>query len=113
MQLDHKISKTVDLMIDTDSAALKAKLAEFEESREKLTFEINRLEMEVQGEQYSESQIRVLFQSAENQLRNGTLANRRAVIDQYVEKVVIYPEKIEVYLQVMGGYERREVINIK
>lgn len=112
-QLDHKISKTVDLMIETGSAALKAKLAEFESNKERLSFEINRLEIEVKGEQYSEDRIRTLFQSAENQLKNGTLANRRAVIDQYVEKVVIYPDKIEIYLKVMGDYERKETINIK
>ena len=78
-----------------------------------MTFEISRLEIEVKSEQYSEERIRTLFQSAEYQLRNGTLANRRAVIDQYVEKVLIYPRKIEIYLKVMGDYERKETINIK
>lgn len=112
-QLDYKISKTMDLMIDTGSAALKNKLEEFEASKAKLLFELSRLEVELKSEQYSEEQVRALFQSAENQLRNGTLANRRAVIDQYIEKVVVHPEKIEVYLKVMGDYERKETINIK
>jgi hypothetical protein len=111
--VDNKISKTVDLMIETGSAAMKAKLAELEASKEKLTFEISRLEVELGKEQYTEEKVRGLFVAAEKQLRNGTLANRRAVIEQYVDKVVVYPEKIEIYLKIMGDFEMKEVVAVK
>ena len=111
--VDNKISKTVDLVIETGSAAMKAKLAELEAEKKKLTFEISRLETEMNREQYSKEKVRSLFEAAERQLRSGTLANRRAVIEQYVEKVVVFPEKIEVYLKVMGDFEMKEVINVK
>ena len=100
-------------MIETGSAAMKAKLAELEASKAKLTFEISRLEVELGKEQYTEEKVRGLFVAAEKQLRNGTLANRRAVIEQYVDKVVVYPDKIEIYLEIMGDFEIKEVVAVK
>ena len=111
--VETKIAKAVDLMIETGSAAIKAKLAELESEKEKLGFEISRLEVELGREQYTEETVRELFVAAEKQLRNGTLANRRAVIEQYVDKVVVYPEKIEIYLKIMGDFEMKEVVNVK
>ncbi len=113
VSVENKISKAVDLMIETGSAAMKAKLAELEAGKEKLTFEISRLEIELGREQYTEEMVRELFVAAEKQLRNGTLANRRAVIEQYVDKVVVYPEKIEIYLKIMGDFEMKEVVAVK
>jgi septal ring factor EnvC (AmiA/AmiB activator) len=111
--VETKIDKTVDLLIETGSAAIKLKLAELEERKITLSAEVRRLESEVSANLYSLEKIRSLFQQAEQQLRNGTLANRRSVIDQYVDKVLVYPEKIEVYLKILGGFETKEVINIK
>lgn len=111
--VETKIDKTVDLLIETGSAAIKLKLAELEERKITLSAEVSRLESEISANLYSLEKVRSLFQQAEQQLRNGTLANRRAVIDQYVDKVLVYPEKIEVYLKILGGFETKEVINIK
>ena len=111
--VETKIDKTVDILIETGSAAIKLKLAELEERKITLSAEVSRLESEISANLYSLEKVRSLFQQAEQQLRNGTLANRRAVIDQYIDKVLVYPEKIEVYLKILGGFETKEVINIK
>jgi hypothetical protein len=60
--------------------------------------------------EFSEDQIRRLFHKAKQQLKDGTLANRRMVIDQYINKVLIYPDKIEVYMNLMRDYMVKEVI---
>ena len=63
--------------------------------------------------QFSEDEIKRLFQNAKKQLRNGTLANRRAVIDQYVQKILIFPDRIEVYISAFPNYVIQETVEEK
>ena len=86
------------------------KLGELEETKEKLLFELNDVESSLKHDEFSEEKIRKLFSKAEHQLKNGTLANRRMIIDQYIDKVVIYKDRIEVYMNLVGDYVLKEVI---
>ncbi len=109
--VERKITNTVNLMIETGSAAFKDKLNELEQSKEKLLFELTEAEAALKQEIFSEEQISKLFHIAEQQLKNGTLANRRLVIDQYINKIIIYPDKIEVYMNLMSDYTIKEVVS--
>ena len=108
--VERKITNTVNLMIETGSAAFKDKLNELEQSKEKLLFELTEAEAALKQENFSEEQISKLFHIAEQQLKNGTLANRRLVIDQYINKIIIYSDKIEVYMNLMSDYTVRDII---
>lgn len=109
-KLERKITNAVDLMIDTGSAALRDKLKELEAMKEKLLFELSEVEALSSHQIFTEGQIQQLFESAERQLKNGTLANRRRIIDEYVDKVLVYPDKIEIHLNVIAGYGIQEVV---
>ena len=91
-------------MVETGSSAFKNKLLELEQTKERLLFSLNEAEAAWKHETFSEDQIRKLFHTAEQQLKNGTLANRRMVSDQYINKVLIYSDKIEVYMNLMTDY---------
>ena len=108
--IDRKINNTVNLMIDTGSSALKNKLCEFEKIKEKLQFELSEAEEAMKQECLTEEEICNLFHKAELQLKNGTLATRRTIIDQYINKIVIYHDKIEVYMNLMPDYVVTEII---
>ena len=108
--IERKITNTVNLMIETGSVAFKDKLNELEQSKEKLLLELTEAEAALKQENFSEEQISKLFHIAEQQLKNGTLANRRLVIDQYINKIIIYPDKIEVYMNLMSDYTVKETI---
>ena len=108
--IERKISNTVNLMIETGAAAFKDKLTELEQSKEKLLFELTESEAALKQENFSEEQISELFHIAEQQLKNGTLTNRRLVIDQYINKIIIYHDKIEVYMNLMSDYTVKETI---
>lgn len=110
---ERKINNTVNLMIDTGSAALKNKLCELEQTKEKLQFELSETENVMKQEVLSEDEICRLFQKAKFQLKNGTLATRRIIIDQYISKIVVLPTKIEVYMNLMPDYVVKEVIKQK
>ena len=108
--VERKIANTINLMIETGAAAFKDKLNELEQSKEKLLFELTEAEAALKQENFSEEQISKLFHIAEQQLKNGTLVNRRLVIDQYINKIIIYSDKIEVYMNLMSDYTVKETI---
>ena len=109
-KIERKISNAINLMIDTGSSAFKDKLKELETMKGKLLFELSEVEALSSHQTFSEEQVRRLFRNAELQLKNGTLANRRRIIDEYVDKVLIYPDRIEIFLNVIAGYGIKEVM---
>lgn len=112
-EVERKITKAVDLLIETSSSALKTKLRELEEQKEKIQYELSDAETVLKGDIYCEEEIVKLFHMAEKQLKNGALANRRIIIEQYVNKVLIYPDKIEVYMNLMNDYVIKETVSKK
>lgn len=52
--VERKITNTVNLMIETGSAAFKDKLNELEQSKEKLLFELTEAEVALKQENFSE-----------------------------------------------------------
>jgi site-specific DNA recombinase len=108
--VERKIRNTVDLMVEIGSPALKQKLFELEESKEKLTFELQQAELAEQQMAVSEDTLRILFRKAQQELRHGTLTNRRKIIDQYVKQVVIFPDRVELVLNFVEGFEWTETI---
>ena len=107
---ERKIANAVNLMVETGSPALKNKLCELEQNKEQLLFELSETEASLKQSVFSEEQIRKLFLKAKQQLRGGTLANRRLVIDQYINKVLIYTDRIEVYMNIISDFTFKEVI---
>ena len=109
-KVEHKIRITVNLMIDTESDALKEKLHELEDTKAKLVYELSEAEAAVSQAGLSEEQVRKLFGQAEQQLKNGTLANRRMVVDRFVDMVVMFPDRVEIYLNPIGDMTIKAVV---
>ena len=59
---------------------------------------------------YTEDKIIKLFNKAEEKLRSGSLASRRMIIDQYIDKIVMYPDKIEIYINFLQNYKIKETV---
>lgn len=104
LQVERKVNNVVNLMAETGSAALASKLRELEETKEKLRFELAELDTALKTEPFSEDNVREMFMAARSQLQNGTLAVRKKIIEQYVNKVVVHPDKVEVFINVIGDY---------
>ena len=104
MQVERKVNNIVNLMAETGSAALASKLRELEETKEKLSFELAELDIALKTEPFSEDSVREMFMAAHSQLQNGTLAVRKKIIEQYVNKVVVHPDKIEIFINTIGDF---------
>ena len=101
-EIDKGIANIVNLVVTTGSAALAEKLKELE--LEKVTLEISLKEAERKLSEMSvdEAQLRKAFSKAKSLLKSGTLKNRKAIVQQYVKQVVMYPNKVEIEFNVIG-----------
>lgn len=101
-EIEKGIANIVNLVVTTGSAALAEKLKELE--LEKVTLEISLKEAERKLSEMSvdEAQLRQAFSKAKNLLKSGTLKNRKAIVQQYVKQVVMYPDKVEIEFNVIG-----------
>lgn len=101
-EIDKGIANIVNLVVTTGSAALAEKLKELE--LEKVTLEISLKEAERKLSEMSvdEAQLKKAFSKAKSLLKSGTLKNRKAIVQQYVKQVVMYPDKVEIEFNVIG-----------
>ena len=56
-------------------------------------------------EEISEEKIRELFRKAEQQLRSGILSDRRSIIDRFVDKATVCPDRVEILMKVISDYK--------
>lgn len=101
-EIDKGIANIVNLVVTTGSSALAEKLKELE--LEKVTLEISLKESERKLSEMSvdEAQLKKAFSKAKSLLKSGTLKNRKAIVQQYVKQVVMYPDKVEIEFNVIG-----------
>ena len=104
-ETERKINNAVDLMIDTGSSSIKEKLKALEEDKERICFNISQTRLELKDKEISPDEVRRLFSLAKEQLKNGTLANKRVVIDQFIDKILIYHDRIEVYMNLNESFK--------
>lgn len=94
--LQSKINSTIELLIETKSAALKDKLALLEARQAAVQAEITELNSGNIDRVVTEEQLKAAFFEIRECLTNGTLHNVKRLIDAYVHEVLVYPEKVVV-----------------
>ena len=56
------------------------------------------------------NKLKSAFNKAKRMLKDGTLKNRKAIVQQYVKEVIIYKDKILVEYNISGTYTVKEEI---
>lgn len=95
-EVDLKINKTVDLLIDVGSAALKNRLSELEKQKAGLEKDISTLVGLLAANRVTEKELKCVFAEIRRALTAGTLANAKQLVDTYIHDVVVYPDRIVV-----------------
>lgn len=101
-EIDKGIANIVNLVVTTGSAALAEKLKELELEKVTLEMSLKEAERKLSEMSVDEAQLRKAFSKAKSLLKSGTLKNRKAIVQQYVKQVVIYPDKVEIEFNVIG-----------
>lgn len=109
-ETDKGINNIVNLVVSTGSAALAEKLKELEAEKAQLEISLKEAERKLSEMTVDEAQLKKAFSKAKRLLKSGSLKNRKAIVQQYVRQVVIYPDRIEVEFNIIGDtYTIKEV----
>lgn len=99
--VEKEIKNVVNVIASTGSMALNEKLAELEHEQAELTQEQNRLEAKQEQSKLKLSEVKRLFKRAKQLFAQGTLASNKKLIDLFVKRVVIYPDRIEIQFNIL------------
>lgn len=102
---DRQINNIVSVMAQTGSAALANKLKELEQYREETQFQLSKLEMQQSERTLSGEQFMKTFRMAKSLIASGTLESKQQLVEQFVEKVIIYADHIEINLKIANGFQ--------
>lgn len=97
-QINSDIDKLVDLLMQTSSQTLLDKLNGMEKQKLKIEAKLNTLTKENRKDRFTPNDIKVVFEKIRGSLLSGSLINVKQVIETNVDKIVVYPDKVEVKL---------------
>lgn len=103
-EVNKGINNIVNVVMQTGSAALADKLKELENDKANLEQDLAEKEQQLSQMTVGEKELKRAFRKAKDMLKSGTLANKKAIINNYVKKVVLHKDKIVIEFNVMGDY---------
>lgn len=101
---DKGIANVVNVVVQTGSVALTDKLKELERDKEALERSLAEKERELSELTVDEKVLKRAFRKAKKMLETGTLINKKAIIERYVKKVMVYKDRIAVEFNVTDTY---------
>ena len=102
--LERELNNLVGVVAKTGSEAILQALEDTEERKRTLDEEIIRCESEGRSADVSEEQIRRAYKLAQEQYLSGTLKEKQQLVNIYLDKVVVYKEHVEVFLDMLPTY---------
>jgi len=95
--LEADIVSTVELVVQLKSQALLSKLDDLEKKKASVDAQLVKLREQPHGNAVTVEDVRELFSRIRGLLTAGGLRSINQVIEMYVDKVTVYPDKIEIY----------------
>ena len=95
--LDKKISNLVDLVVNSGSPTLAKKLSELETDKIEAESRYNQICSEYEIRDVSREQLKDSFAIAKKLLMNKKLSTAKKLVEYYIDKVLIFGDKVEVY----------------
>ena len=96
--VEQKINNIVNIIANTGSAALVTQLTQLEREKELLDVQIQEEERGTKEDDLDEEAIRAAFRQAQKMFHNGTLPQMEQIINLYLDKVLVYPDYVEIHL---------------
>ena len=94
----QKITNIVNIIANTGSAALVTQLTQLEREKELLDVQIQEEERSTEESELDEDAILAAFRQAQKMFHNGTLPQMEQIINLYLDRVVVFPDYVEIHL---------------
>ena len=95
--VEQKINNIVNIIANTGSAALVTQLTQLEREKELLDVQIQE-ERSAEESELDEDAILAAFRQAQKMFHNGTLPQMEQIINLYLDRVVVFPDYVEIHL---------------
>ncbi len=109
--VDKGISNIVEAVVTTGSTALADKLKELEVDKRIYENALFDKEKELDKMTVDKKEMKRAFKKAKNMLTSGILANRKAIVENYVKQIIITKDKIAMEFNISDTYTITEEIN--
>ena len=96
--VEQKITNIVNIIANTGSAALVTQLTQLEREKELLDVQIQEEERSTEEGELDEEGILAAFRQAQKMFHNGTLPQMEQIINLYLDRVVVFPDYVEIHL---------------
>ena len=96
--VEQKIANIVNIIANTGSAALVTQLTQLEREKELLDVQIQEEERGAEESELDEDTILAAFRQAQKMFHNGTLPQMEQIINLYLDRVVVFPDYVEIHL---------------
>ena len=96
--VEQKITNIVNIIANTGSAALVTQLTQLEREKELLDVQIQEEERSTEESELDEEGILTAFRQAQKMFHNGTLPQMGQIINLYLDRVVVFPDYVEIHL---------------
>lgn len=96
--VEQKIANIVNIIANTGSAALVTQLTQLEREKELLDVQIQEEERSAEESELDEDAILAAFRQAQKMFHNGTLPQMEQIINLYLDRVVVFPDYVEIHL---------------
>lgn len=109
-ETQRQIKNIVNCVAITGSSAMLEKLTSLEQEQKCLENAIAENQAKQEKARIDVKQIKIAFNKAKRMLKNGTLKNKKAIVQQFVKRVVVYKDRIIIEYNIAGDYTLREEI---
>lgn len=96
--LEKDIDSVINLLTKVASDALLNKLKALEEEKYSLESKLNQLYKSVKTDKVTVADISAAFHKARQMLADGSFPNLKKIIELYVQKIIVYEDRADVYL---------------
>jgi hypothetical protein len=97
-------------MASTGSAALVSALEQQEAEKQRLEAELAAAEHDMKASLLTEEEIADAYQKARELFLTGDFETKRQLVNLYLDKVLVYSDYVEVYINALPDYIRQKLI---
>ena len=101
LEISRKIDNIINAVANTGSSALLSTLTNLESERERLRAEVEKIEKQSKTHVITETMIELAYVHARGLLRSGDKELHRQLINLYLDRVIVYYDHIEFYLNTL------------
>lgn len=109
-ETEKGIANIVNVIMQTGSAALSDKLKELECDKAKFEQTLHEKQRELSEMTVDEKVLKQAFKKAKKMLESGTLSNKKAIIDRYVNKIILNKDRIVIEFYITDTYTITEEV---